>query len=51
VPAPGFGPLGFGIALLAVGTVMVAKGNEIAAAVLDLLGIVFIWSAFRVRRD
>jgi hypothetical protein len=48
--APGFGAAGFGIALVAVGGVLVAKGNDLAGLALDALGIIFIWSAFKMRR-
>jgi hypothetical protein len=44
VVAPGFGPVGFGIALLAVGAVLVSKGQNVAGLVCDFLGVVFIWS-------
>jgi hypothetical protein len=49
--APGFGPFGFGVALLTVGTVLVGKGNNLGGFICDVLGVVFAWSAFRARRD
>jgi hypothetical protein len=47
VIAPGAGPVGAGIALLAVGGVLVSKGNDAAGLLCDALGAVFIWSGFR----
>lgn len=48
--APGFGPVGFGIALLAVGGVLVAKGHDIAGIACDLLGVIALFAAFRTYR-
>jgi hypothetical protein len=45
--APGMGPVGVGIALIAVGGVLVGKGHVIAGALLDLVGAVSIWAAFK----
>jgi hypothetical protein len=47
VVAPGFGPVGFGIALLVVGGVLVGKGSNAGGLACDLLGVVFIWSGAR----
>jgi hypothetical protein len=49
--APGFGAVGFGIAALAVGGLLVSQGRDIAGIALDLLGVVLLWSAFAARRD
>ena len=50
--APGFGPVGFGIAALAVGGVLVGNGHDVAGGLLDLFGVVSIWAGFRTyRRD
>jgi hypothetical protein len=51
VVAPGFGPLGFGIALIAVGGVLVGTGENVAGIVCDTLGVVFLWSGFQGYRD
>jgi hypothetical protein len=48
--APGFGAVGFGIALLAVGGVLVGKGNNVGGLACDFFGVVLIWSAIKMRR-
>ena len=48
--APGFGPVGFGIALVAVGGVLVAKGHGLAGFACDLLGVICIWAGFETYR-
>jgi hypothetical protein len=48
--APGFGPIGFGIAMFVVGGVFVANGHELAGAWLDIAGVVSIWAGFRTYR-
>jgi hypothetical protein len=50
VIAPGFGAVGFGIALLAVGGVLVGKGNNVGGLACDFFGVVLIWSAIKMRR-
>jgi hypothetical protein len=47
---PGFGAVGFGIAALAVGGLLVGDGRDLAGIALDLLGAVLLWSAFTARR-
>ena len=49
--APGFGPLGFGIAMLAVGGVLVSQGHDLTGLGLDLFGVLCIWGAFRTDHD
>jgi hypothetical protein len=51
VRAPGFGPLGFGIAMLAVGGVLVSQGHNVGGIALDLFGVLCIWGAFRTDHD
>jgi hypothetical protein len=38
MPSPGFGPVGFGIGLIAGGGMLIAKGNDIAGLACDLFG-------------
>ena len=44
--ALGIGPVGGGTAMIAVGGVLVAKG-VLLGALLDLVGVLSIWAAFR----
>jgi hypothetical protein len=46
---PGIGPVGAGIAMIAVGGVLVAKGDSLAGALLDAGGAIAIWAAFLTR--
>jgi hypothetical protein len=48
VVAPGFGPIGFGIVLIAVGGVLVGTGQNVAEIAYDALGVVFLWSGLRL---
>jgi hypothetical protein len=48
--APGFGPVGFGIAMVVVGGVLVANGHNFAGGLLDLIGVISIWAGFRTYR-
>jgi hypothetical protein len=48
--APGFGPIGFGIAMVAVGGVLVGDGRDVAGLLLDFFGVVSIWAGFRTYR-
>ncbi len=43
----GFGPIGGGTAMLAVGGVLVVKGHQLAGIVLDVCGVIAIWAALR----
>jgi hypothetical protein len=47
--APGIGPVGGGTAMIAVGGVLVVKGHVLLGALLDLVGVLSIWAAFRTR--
>jgi hypothetical protein len=51
VVAPGFGPIGFGIAMIAVGGVLVGNGHDLIGILLDLAGAVSIWAGFKTYRD
>jgi hypothetical protein len=46
VIALALGSLGFGVALLALGGVLMAQGNDLAGLACDALGVVILWSAF-----
>jgi hypothetical protein len=48
--APGLGPVGFGIAMVAAGGVLVGNGHDLAGGLLDLFGVVSIWAGFRTYR-
>ena len=48
--APGFGPVGFGIAMFAVGGVLVGNGQDRIGILLDLAGAVSIWAGFTTYR-
>lgn len=45
MPAPGFGPFGFGISALIAGVVVGAHGHTVGGLALDALGAVLVWSA------
>jgi hypothetical protein len=47
---PGFGPVGFGIAMIAVGGVLVGNGNDLIGILLDAAGAVSIWAGFGTYR-
>jgi hypothetical protein len=47
--APGVGAVGGGTAMIAVGGVLVAKGDPVPGALLDLFGAISIWAALRTR--
>jgi hypothetical protein len=51
VPAPGFGPFGFGISALVAGIVVGANGHAIGGLVLDAVGAVLVWSTLLRWRD
>jgi hypothetical protein len=48
--APGFGPVGFGIAMVVVGGVLVGNGHNLAGGLLDLFGVISIWAGVRTYR-
>jgi hypothetical protein len=50
VVTTGFGPVGFGIAMLAVRELLVGNGHELAGVLLDAAGVVSIWAGFRTYR-
>jgi hypothetical protein len=45
MPAPGFGPFGFGLSALIVGVVVGAHGHTVGGLALDAVGAVLVWSA------
>jgi uncharacterized membrane protein YfcA len=46
----GFGAIGGGTAMIAVGGVLVAKGHTPAGILLDVFGVIAIWAALRTYR-
>ena len=45
--APDAGRVGGGIAMLAVGGVLVVQDHAVAGGLLDLVGVISMWAAFR----
>lgn len=46
----GFGAVGGGTAMIAVGGVLVAKGHTLGGILLDAFGVIAIWAALRTYR-